>query len=223
MKTPTMRLLVLAASAGVLAVTLGVAAGGPGGEFELTIAGKVYPVDLDRPFTIPGPGGKPVTAVLRRAASVYAGHGVRFRHPADMTVEVKEHTGRVILTVEKPGGPFVQIQVFLVKVMEPDAVQKLTVDNVKRNVERAGVEFGKDSVKTSRRRVGSKTRKGNKLVHTFGPDEYTTEVYSFEMGGRVVSVLLQNEKKGEAFAKRARPPAASGLHARRPSRRDRRA
>jgi len=124
-------------------------------------------------------------------------------HPADMTVKVKENPGRVLVTVKSPKGYFAQLLLFFTAALEPAAVNALTVSTMKKSLENAGVVFGADATKDCRRLIAGKVRKGTRLQYSMRGARFSTEMYALDLGGKVLSVTLQNREGNEAEAVQA--------------------
>jgi hypothetical protein len=173
------------------------------GTYELTVSGTVYQVDLEKPFTIKAPDGKALPAVLRKAAGVYSEHGLRFLVPAGMTVRAKPNPGRVLIMVKSPVGYFAQIQLFHTAALAPEDVNKLMVSTIRKNLVETGVEFGEGSTKECERTIAGKVRKGVSLQYNLKKDDFRTDLYSFYLDKKILSICLQNKTVNDTEARKA--------------------
>jgi hypothetical protein len=183
----------------------------PAPKLELKIGSRTYPLEVDWPFDIEGPDGKTLRATLIRGRKSYAGNGIGFDYPGDMTTRVESKFKRVMIHVEHGDAYFADLQLHLAAGLEPEKVQEISVKFVRSSVESTGARFGPE--KTCRLQFLGKTRTGTLLVTEGGDDPYRIEIYSFEIGGRAISVLFFCRESNRKTAKRAFQKIAKSLEA----------
>jgi len=197
----------------MIAASLAVAKAGervaPTSALELKIGNRAYAIKVDWPFDIEGPDGKMLRATLRRGEKVYAGSGIDFEYPGDMTTRTENKTGRVMIHVEHGDAYFAMLQIFFVPGITRESVQSLSVKYVRSNVEGKDTKFGPE--KSCRQRFLGKSRTGTLLVTEGGDDPYRIEIYSFEIGKRVISVLFFCRESNRKTAERAFRKIAKSL------------
>jgi hypothetical protein len=181
----------------------------PGAELELTVGSRSYLIDVDEPFEIEGPDGKEFSAGLSRGEKTWAGHGIGFTYPSDMTTRTQEALRRVTIHVEHGNAYFASLQLFLTPGVPPEEAQSLSAKFVRQSVEATGARF--ESEKTCRKRFLGKVRTGTLLTTKGDDDPHLIEIYAIGIGDRTLAVLFYCRESSRRAAKKAFSKIAKSL------------
>ena len=160
-------------------------------EFQLQVGKITYDVTPGKPVTIETPDGKRVEVVLKRNATLrYAGHGVAFDYPREMTVEVDDEDELASINVDGPGSILAVVQVMAAG-GNPDPYRDLLRDQLKKEFSDRGGKAMEGDGKAVRRKIGGVERLGTTVRFTLAGEPLKAEIYAFPKGKNVVTLLLQ--------------------------------
>ena len=196
----------------VLLFTLGLSVGptysqatqeqAPMSEFELRIGNAKYDVAEGKPFTIVTPKGERVELVLRRKEVLqFSQHGASFNYDSSMKVSVTKELGTVTISVESTASPMAIIQIYSVPVT-PEEVRDALLQSLRDEFKSRGADFLEGSGKTVKRQFRDADREGHYLEFLLGGERTRVEVFVFQKGNTVMSLMLQHLASDGELAKK---------------------
>lgn len=174
----------------------------PISEFELRIGNTKYDVAEGKPFSIVTPKGERVEVVLRRKEVLqFAEHGVSFNYDSSMKVEVTKDVGVITISVESIASPIAMIQIHSVSA-SPDDIRNVLLQTLRDEFKSRGAEFLEGSGKTVKQQFRGVDREGQYLEFLLGGERLRMEIYAFQKGNTVISVMFQHLASDVDLAKK---------------------
>lgn len=171
-------------------------------EFELLVGGTKYDVAEGKTFSIVTPKGERVEVLLRRKEVLqFADHGVSFNYDSSMKVEVTKELGVVTISVESISSPIAMIQIHSVPA-NPNDVRDALLQTLREEYKSRGAEFLEGSGRTVKRQFRGMDREGQYLEFLLGGERMRAEVYAFQKGNTVISIMFQHLTSDVELAKR---------------------
>lgn len=171
-------------------------------EFELRVGNTKYDVAEGKTFTIVTPKGERVDLVLHRKEVLqFAEHGTSFNYDSSMKVAVTKEMGVVTISVESAASPMAIIQIHSAPVT-PDEIRDALLQSLREEFKSRGAEFLEGSGKTARRQFRDMDREGQYLEFLLGGERMRLEVYAFQKGNSVMSIMLQHLASDAELAKK---------------------
>lgn len=180
-------------------------------EFELRVGSTKYDVAEGKAFSIVTPKGERVELLLRRKEVLqFADHGVSFSYDSSMKVAVAKELGVITISVESTASPLAIIQIHYAAV-RPDEVRDALLQGLREEFKSRGAEFLEGSGRTVRRQFRGTDREGQYLEFILGGERTRLEVYAFQKGNTVMSIMLQHLAGDAELAKRHFPVITNSL------------
>ena len=174
----------------------------PRSEFELLIGNTKYDVAEGKTFSIVTPKGERVELVLRRKEVLqFSDHGVSFNYDSSMKVEVTKELGVVTIAVESIASPIAMIQIHSVPA-KPNEVRDALIQTLREEYKSRGVEFLEGSGGPVKRQFRGMDREGQYFEFLLGGERMRAEVYAFQKGNTVMSVMFQHITSDVELAKK---------------------
>ena len=174
----------------------------PTSEFELRVGNTKYDVAEGKTFSIVTPKGERVELVLRRKEVLqFAEHGVSFNYDSSMKVEVTKDLGVVTISVESIASPIAMIQVHSVTA-KPDEVRDALLQTLRDEYKSRGAEFLEGSGRSLKQQFRGMDREGQYLEFLLGGERMRAEVYAFQKGNTVISIMFQHLASDVELAKK---------------------
>lgn len=174
----------------------------PRSEFELLIGNTKYDVAEGKTFSIVTPKGERVELVLRRKEVLqFSEHGVSFNYDSSMKVEVTKELGVVTIAVESIASPIAMIQIHSVPA-KPNEVRDALIQTLREEYKSRGVEFLEGSGGPVKRQFRGMDREGQYFEFLLGGERMRAEVYAFQKGNTVMSVMFQHITSDVELAKK---------------------
>jgi hypothetical protein len=174
----------------------------PRSEFELLIGNTKYDVAEGKTFSIVTPKGERVELVLRRKEVLqFSDHGVSFNYDSSMKVEVTKELGVVTIAVESIASPIAMIQIHSVPA-KPNEVRDVLIQTLREEYKSRGVEFLEGSGGPVKRQFRGMDREGQYFEFLLGGERMRAEVYAFQKGNTVMSVMFQHITSDVELAKK---------------------
>ena len=165
-----------------------------------------------KPDTKPDNGPEPVVEGVD-----WSGDGIRFKYPEGMRVKVRDRAGHreidILENPEKPSSVSVAIHLLtgLTTPVALDMHRRTTAATTRKGLEGDGAKFAPNG--EIEREIAGEKRKGTVLEFDFGPAHYRLEVYSIDLGGRLVGVIMRHEPHEKEIALKAFTTMAKTLAA----------
>lgn len=171
-------------------------------EFELRVGSTKYDVAEGKTFSIVTPKGERVELVLRRKEVLqFSDHGASFNYDSAMKVDVEKELGVVTITATSTDSPLAIIQIHSAAV-SPAEVRDHLLQGLREEFKSRGAEFLEGSGKTIKRQFRGTDREGVHLEFLLGGERMRMEVYAFQKGNTVMSIMLQHLVIDDELAKR---------------------
>ena len=171
-------------------------------EFEIQVGNTKYDVAEGKTFSIVTPKGERIELVLRRKEVLqFSEHGVSFNYDSSMKVEITKELGVVTISVESIASPIAMIQVHSAP-QNPDEVRDALLQSLREEYKSRGAEFLEGSGKTVKRQFRGTDREGQYLEFLLGGERMRAEIYAFQKGNTVMSIMLQHLVSDVELAKR---------------------
>ena len=171
-------------------------------EFELRVGNTKYDVAEGKTFSIVTPKGERVELLLRRKEVLqFADHGTSFNYDSSMKVDVTKEFGVVTISVESTASPLAIIQIHSVPV-RPEEIRNALLQSLREEFKSRGAEFLEGSGTTVKRQFRGMDREGQYLEFLLGGERMRLEVYAFQKGNAVMSIMLQHLASDAELAKR---------------------
>ena len=174
----------------------------PASEFELRVGNTKYDVAEGKTFSIVTPKGERVELLLRRKEVLqFAEHGVSFNYDSSMKTEVTKELGVVTITVESIASPIAMIQVHSIPA-KPDEIRDALLQTLRDEYKSRGAEFLEGSGRSVKQQFRGMDREGQYLEFLLSGEKMRLEVYAFQKGNTVISIMLQHLASDVELAKR---------------------
>ena len=171
-------------------------------EFELEVGTTKYDVAEGKTFSIVTPKGERIELVLRRKEVLqFAEHGVSFNYPSSMKVEVTKELGVVTISIESISSTIAMIQIHSGPA-KPNEVRDVLLQTLRDEYKSRGVEFFEGSGRTVKRQFRGMEREGLYLEFLLGGERMRAEIYAFQKGNTVVTIMFQHLVSDAELAKR---------------------
>lgn len=175
----------------------------PAVEFELRVGNTNYDVGEGKTFWIVTPKGERVEVLLsRKKVLQFAAHGMSFNYDSSMKVDVETELGVVTVTVNSAASPMAMVQLYPAPAT-PDVVRSQLLQGLQEEFKSRGAQFLPDSGKTVKRQIRGMDREGQSLQFLLGGERMRMEVYAFQRGNTVMSVMLQHLEVDAELAKKS--------------------
>jgi len=159
-------------------------------QYDLTIGDKTYSVVPDQPFTISGPDGTQIPALLRsKRELVYHNFGISFTYPQDVRVSSDKSEGLETVTADTPGN-YTMIMLILPGFVSPNDMKSGLEPAMVTKYKSMGAKFSKSPPKPVVRTMGSRQLSGSKNAFTLNGEDYRYETYTFALGDQTFALLL---------------------------------
>lgn len=163
----------------------------PALEFELRVGNTKYDVAEGKTFSVVTPKGERVELLLRRKEVLqFAEHGVSFNYDPSMKVDVTKELGVVTISVESIAS-LAMIQIHSIPV-SPGEVRDTILQSLREEFKSRGAEFLEGSGRTVKRQFRGVDREGQYLEFLLGGERMRLEVYAFQKGKTVMSIMFQH-------------------------------
>ena len=174
----------------------------PTSEFELRVGNTKYDVAEGKAFSIVTPKGERVELVLRRKEVLqFADHGVSFNYDSSMKIEVTKELGVVTISVESIASPIAMIQIHSVAA-SPNEIRDALIQSLREEYKSRGAEFLEGSGKAVKQQFRGMDREGQYLEFLLGGEKMRLEVYAFQKGNTVISMMFQHLASDLELAKK---------------------
>ena len=171
-------------------------------EFELQVGNSKYDVAEGKTFSIVTPKGERVELVLRRKEVLqFAEHGVSFNYDSSMKVEVTKELGVVTISVESIASTIAMIQIHSVPA-KPNEVRDALIQTLRDEYKSRGAEFLEGSGRTVKRQFRGMDREGQYLEFLLGGERMRAEIYAFQKGDTVMTIMFQHLASDVELAKK---------------------
>jgi hypothetical protein len=171
-------------------------------EFELQLGNSKYDVAEGKTFSIVTPKGERVELVLRRKEVLhFAEHGVSFNYDSSMKVEVTKELGVVTIAVESIASPIAMIQIHSIPA-KPNEVRDVLLQTLRDEYKSRGAEFLEGSGGTVKRQFRGMDREGQYFEFLLGGERMRAEIYAFQKGDTVMSIMFQHLTSDVELAKK---------------------
>ena len=174
----------------------------PTGEFELHVGNTKYDVAEGKTFSIVTPKGERVELLLRRKEVLqFAEHGVSFNYDSSMKVEVTKELGVITISVESIASTIAMIQIHSVAA-KPNEVRDALLQTLREEYKSRGAEFLEGSGGTVKRQFRGMDREGQYFEFLLGGERMRAEIYAFQKGNTVMTIMFQHLASDVELAKR---------------------
>jgi len=171
-------------------------------EFELQVGNAKYDVAEGKTFSIVTPKGERIEVLLRRKEVLqFAEHGVSFNYDSSMKVEVTKELGVVTIAVESIASTIAMIQIHSVPA-KPNEVRDVLIQSLRDEYKSRGAEFLEGSGRTIKRQFRGMDQEGQYLEFLLGGERMRAEIYAFQKGDTVISIMFQHLASDAELAKR---------------------
>jgi len=160
-------------------------------QYELTIGTKTYTITEGRPFTVDGPNGAPVNAVLKPKNEMsFHQYSLAFRYPSAVRVASQNDSGVVTVSLDTTGDYLAVIQVYP-GIVSADYVKEELRKTMMSEYKSVGAKYSTQSEGSVQRMMAGKVLTSNKAGFVMAGTKYTDEFYAFAQNNHTYALMIQ--------------------------------